>query len=132
MPGHEPTTPPSDIFSAYVYHIDGDFAEDESLFGGPISMDGIFLMAYISKLETDDNGASEFYINGKNVGSTSFTVDHEYEGLMASTTYEWGVFSEFTAQKIDTPHTSFDIKSIHLGTVKFHRTYKVIILNSKT
>ena len=125
-----PDFPPSPIFTIRTYDVDGDFAKDESLIGGPVSINGIFLMAYISKLEVDDgDGNSEFYINEKNVASTGFYRDHEYEGLMASKESYQGTMSYFDTQTIETPHTSFDIKSWETGTWYFHRTYKVIIIN---
>ena len=135
MPGHEPAppAPPSaDIFSVYSYDIDGDFAKDESLLGGAVSIDGIFLMSYISKLETDDgDGSSELYINEKYAAVVAIYRDHEYIGLMGSTGDSGAIFY-FMSEKIDTPHTSFDIKSWEAAVTYYHRTYKVIILNSKT
>ena len=121
-----PDFPPADIFTVYTYDVDGNFAKDESLFGGPVSIDGIFLMAYISKLEADDgDGSSSLYINGKYTSATQFYREHEYEGL-------WDSAYFFFGEKVDTPHTSFDIKSWESTITYFHRTYKVIIVNRTT
>lgn len=127
-----PDFPPTRIFSVYTYHVDGDFAKDESLIGGAVNIDGgIFLMAYISKLEGDDgDGSSDFYIDGKYVTAIALYRDHEYIGLMGSTGDSGAIFY-FMSGKVDTPHTSFDIKSWESAVTYFHRTYKVIILNRR-
>ena len=129
------STPPTEIFTVYTYEINATFDDGESLISGPITIDGIVVMAYqLDEQGDDDDRAASIEINGVDcTGGGVMYDDGDQVGLMgaigAGGTLSVGLLDPIRTNEVAVPHTSFDVKNEDGDNRLFHRTIKVVVLN---
>lgn len=122
---------PKDPLTIYSYSVNGTFAEGVSIIGGPITINGVVLLAMISDLAgDDDNGSMRVKINGVRASTGEPYEAFQATGLFSAWSGTVGFLYYIDVSEIDLPHVSFDVVSSQGGSNLFHRTVKVVVLNA--